>query len=234
MSKTNKIITSFILVAALFITTAATVFAAGRPNWVKSPADIGGFINSAEQRQNVFLYNSTGEEIEIIEPNWPDIGKNDIKIGEKVIKEVKVHNKNKQTGFVVMKVEVPTISAKMPGDEANKAYDQFILNWNTEDYALLYEKKATVADSVSVYYYALRLPIRPDEYTDYLFTEMQVPKFASVEKEYSGEVVVTAKYLGETYTHPRTGNQETITNVLDAFDLMGEEFVPGDYVRHDI
>ncbi len=226
MSKKSKIITSSLLVAALFILSAASVFAKGRPDWVKPGSEVGGFINSAEQKNNVLIYKNEGNNIKVIEPNWPENGKHDIKIGTKTIKEVKVKNNNNENGWLVVKVEIPAINAKMEGDTEDKVYDQFVLNWNTTDFVLVYSKKAETAGEKSVYFYGLNRQIRPKEYTPYLFTEMVVP-FASVAEEHSDSVDIDARYIPATNPVRST---DVYNTVKEAFEYMGE-FVPEDYTR---
>ena len=237
MSKKNKIITSSLLVAALFILSAASVFAKGRPDWVKPGSEVGGFINSAEQKNNVLIYKNEGNNIKVIEPNWPENGKHDIKIGTKTIKEVKVKNNNNENGWLVVKVEIPAINAKMEGDTEDKVYDQFVLNWNTPDDAvvcagvLVFDdcaatEKAETAGEKSVYFYGLNRQIRPKEYTPYLFTEMVVP-FASVAEEHSDSVDIDARYIPATNPVRST---DVYNTVKEAFEYMGE-FVPEDYTR---
>ena len=217
-----KFIVSILLIAATFIIFTANVQAYTKPAWVVK--DFGGYTGQATTVKNTLNYQNKKGAIRVVEPNWEPV--TEVKPGDIVVKDVKVRNGNTVEGFVVIKISIPTIMAKMEGDETEKVYDQFIPDWNTTDYELLYEKKSTVAGTDSVYYYGLSKSLRAGEYSAYVFQTMRVPLFTYVAEEHSDAVVVDAAFINAT--EPVT--KVKMTSVKDAFDIMGD-WVPEDYTR---
>ena len=214
----KKAIVSLLLVLVTLITIM------GSSAMVVSAAERGFYSGMAEEKVNVVKYQNHMEDpARIIEPNWDPIGRKDIKPGEIVVKDPKIRNQSNYVAYAVIKVQIPTVMAKKYGDSEEKLYDQFEPNWNTERYQLLYSKSAITEGENSVYYYGLKKTLDPGEYSPYLFTKIQMPRFITAEEQ-ENQIIVDGGII-----RSKISSSMEFKNVQEAFECMGE-FVPRDYI----
>lgn len=223
--KNKKPITKTAIIAVLSLGIVGTAFAY--------------FTSQAEQKNNEFNIVKSDGIIEIEEPEWdPDPGK-DMTPGMIIDKDPRTVSHVDYDGWVVMRIEVPKISATLNGE--NGRFDAVkLLEIDTDNFELLATEST---DKSSVYYYGYKDIVLSEAHgkdiesgkvvqegeakvymnmTTPVFNKIQVQDFTAIADSFKSSVDVDAQIIQRV--DPSTGKD--FLNVSDAFKTMGN-FGPG-------
>ena len=136
----------------------------------------------------------------IEEPSWNPDDATDLQPNATVPKDPSIKSNLEYDAWAFIKVEMPTVSAQVEGDNADKVYDAFDYIYNSNDWILISTEnsgKSDTAGTDSVYIYAYKNPLAAGGQTTTLFDEMTVPDYTKLLNGLEGSVDITG-YLIQT------------------------------------
>ena len=186
LNKKNAVVLTGLLGAA---TIAGTV------------AYYSGFTQTEENRFTIVAgeKNQSGAGT-IEEPSWNPDDATDLQPNATVPKDPSIMSNLEYDAWAFIKVEMPTVSAQVEGDSADKVYDAFDYIYNSNDWVLISTEnsgKSDTAGTDSVYIYAYKTPLTAGSQTSTLFDEMTVPDYTKLRNGLEGSVDLTG-YLIQT------------------------------------
>lgn len=112
------------------------------------------------------------------ETGWNPENAKDLQPGQTVTKDPSFTSNVDYEAWVFLKVEIPTISARMEGDSEDKVYDSVILNGiDAGKWTKINETVSTTVGENSIYIYGYNEKLAARETTDALFESFTIPDF---------------------------------------------------------
>jgi predicted ribosomally synthesized peptide with SipW-like signal peptide len=221
-TKGKKNVVKAVVIAALSLGIVGTAFAY--------------FTSQAEQKNNEFNIVKSEGEIEIVEPEWdPEPGK-DMVPGKIIDKDPRTVSHVDYDGWVVMRIEVPKISATLDGQ--NGRFDSVqLLEVDTDNFKLL---ATDSSDKSTVYYYGYKDIVLSEAHgkdidsgkvvqegegkvymnmTTPVFNKIKVQDFTAIADAFKGSVDVDAQIIQRV--DPSTGKDFVAPAGYDANDAFG-------------
>ena len=133
----------------------------------------------------------------ILEPNWDPDSTNALQPNMTVPKDPQLKSDAAYDTWVFMRVEMPTVSAQVEGEDAETVHDAFnyVVNEGWELIEVENSGQSDTAGTDSVYIYAYTKPLAPGETTPSLFDEMTVPDYIKLSENLTDSVDISAAMI---------------------------------------